>query len=126
MRLLIVDDSNIIRSRIARAVQERPLPEPVEVVGSARNGVEAVEAARAARPDAVTMDLTMPEMDGVQCIAELLAQQPGLSILVISALDDKSTAIAALRQGARGFLPKPFTDDALRLALVELMGTASA
>lgn len=124
MRLLIVDDSNIIRSRIARAVQDRALVEPIDVVGTARNGIEAVQAARSVRPDAVTMDLTMPEMDGVQCISALLEEQPDLNILVISALDDKSTAITALRQGARGFLPKPFTDDALRLALVELMGNS--
>ena len=75
------------------------------------------DRARQASPDLVTMDLTMPEMDGLACIPALLAAHPRTRILVISALDDKSTAIRALRLGAHGFLPKPFTDEALQLAL---------
>jgi two-component system, chemotaxis family, chemotaxis protein CheY len=120
MRLLIVDDSNMIRSRISRVVQGGGLA-GVALVGLARNGVEAVRIARTAQPDVVTMDLTMPEMDGVQCITELLRMFPKVNILVVSALSDKSTAIAALKQGARGFLAKPFTDDELKIALLDVM-----
>ena len=120
MKLLVVDDSNMVRSRIARIVQTGVLGE-VTLVGLARNGEEALRAARLAPPDVVTMDLTMPEMDGLACIPSLLAIHPGANILVISALTDKSTAIRALRLGARGFLPKPFGDDALRSALQDLM-----
>jgi len=119
MKLLIVDDSNVVRSRIARIVQRGALG-PVTFVGLARNGQEALRAARQSPPDLVTMDLTMPGMDGLACIPELLALHPQASILVISALTDKSTAIKALRLGARGFLPKPFDDDALQLALLSL------
>jgi two-component system chemotaxis response regulator CheY len=119
MRLMIVDDSNMIRSRISRVVSSGGMP-PVTLVGLARNGVEAVRVARSARPEVVTMDLTMPEMDGVQCITQLLREMPKLNILVVSALSDKSTAIAALKLGARGFVSKPFTDDELRLALLEV------
>ena len=120
MKLLVVDDSNMVRSRIARIVQGGALG-PVTLVGLARNGQEALRAARVAAPDIVTMDLTMPEMDGLVCIPALLAMHRHARILVISALDDKSTAIQALRAGAHGFLPKPFTDDALQLALLGLM-----
>ena len=120
VKLLIVDDSNIVRSRIARVVQRGALG-PVTIVGLARNGQEALRAAALAAPDVVTMDLTMPGMDGLACIPELLAGHPNASILVISALADKSTAIRALRLGARGFLPKPFDDDALQLALLALI-----
>ena len=120
MRLMVVDDSNMIRTRIARVVQSGDL-KGIALVGLARNGAEAVRVARAARPDVVTMDLTMPEMDGLECIAELLAIQPHLNILVVSALADKATAIAALRLGARGFLPKPFSDEDLKLALLDVM-----
>lgn len=120
MRLLIVDDSNMIRSRISRVVQGGGLA-GVALVGLARNGLEAVRIARSTRPDTVTMDLTMPEMDGVQCITELLRLYPKINILVVSALSDKSTAIAALKQGARGFLAKPFTDDELKIALLDVM-----
>ncbi len=120
MRVLIVDDSNMIRSRISRVVQGGGLA-GVPLVGLARNGAEALRIARATQPDVVTMDLTMPEMDGIQCITELLRILPRTSILVVSALSDKSTAIQALRLGARGFVAKPFSDDELKLALLDVV-----
>ena len=120
VRLMVVDDSNMIRTRISKVVQDGHLGK-IALVGLARNGVEALRIARATQPDVVTMDLTMPEMDGIQCIREILRLLPGTSILVVSALNDKSTAIAALKLGARGFVAKPFTDDELRLALLDVM-----
>lgn len=120
MRMMVVDDSNMIRTRISRVVQGGGLS-GISLVGLARNGAEAVRVARATHPEVVTMDLTMPEMDGVQCIGELIRMLPKVNILVVSALSDKSTAIAALRQGARGFVAKPFTDEELLLALLDVM-----
>ena len=120
MRLLIVDDSNMIRSRISRVVQGGGLTN-VSLVGLARNGAEALRVARATQPDVVTMDLTMPEMDGIECIREMLRILPRTSILVVSALSDKSTAIQALRLGARGFVAKPFSDDELKIALLDVV-----
>ena len=119
MRLLIVDDSNMIRTRISRVVQGGGLKN-VAVVGLAKNGLDAVRIAKVARPDVVTMDLTMPEMDGIECIAALLKYDPKINILVVSALSDKSTAIAALKLGARGFVAKPFTDEELQMALLDV------
>ena len=120
MRLLIVDDSNMIRSRISRVVQNGGLPN-VSLVGLARNGAEALRIARSTLPDVVTMDLTMPEMDGVECIRQMVLILPRTSILVVSALSDKTTAIQALRLGARGFVAKPFSDDELKIALLDVM-----
>lgn len=120
MRLLVVDDSNMIRTRISKIVQDGGVGK-IALVGLARNGVEALRIAKATHPDVVTMDLTMPEMDGMQCIREMLRLLPNTSILVVSALNDKATAIAALKLGARGFVAKPFTDDELRLALLDVM-----
>jgi two-component system, chemotaxis family, chemotaxis protein CheY len=120
MRLLIVDDSNMIRQRISRVVQSGGVS-GIALVGLARNGAEAIRVARTTQPDVVTMDLTMPEMDGVECIGELMRMFPGINILVVSALSDKSTAIQALKLGARGFLAKPFSDDELKLALLDMM-----
>lgn len=122
MRLMIVDDSNMIRTRISRVVQSGGIS-GIAVVGLARNGAEAIRIARATQPEVVTMDLTMPEMDGIECITALLRMQPKTHILVVSALNDKSTAIAALKLGARGFVSKPFTDDELKLALLDVTAT---
>lgn len=120
MRIMVVDDSNMIRTRISRVVQDSGLTNVV-LVGLARNGAEAIRVARTAHPDIVTMDLTMPEMDGVACIRELLQLFPKINILVVSALSDKSTTIAALRQGARGFVAKPFSDEELKMALLDML-----
>ncbi|HWV14725.1 MAG TPA: response regulator [Cellvibrio sp.] len=116
LSLMIVDDSNIIRRKIERGNDAKKF----KVVATAANGVEAIECFVATRPDVVTMDLTMPEMDGIACIQQLMALDAGVRILVVSALSDKATGIAALKQGARGFLCKPFTDKQLTDALVEL------
>ena len=119
MRLLIVDDSNMIRTRISRVVQNGGLKNVV-VVGLAKNGLDAVRIAKIAKPEVVTMDLTMPEMDGIECITALMKFNPKVNILVVSALSDKSTAIAALKLGARGFVAKPFTDEELQMALLDV------
>jgi two-component system, chemotaxis family, chemotaxis protein CheY len=116
LSLLIVDDSNIIRRKIERCNDS----DKFNVVGSACNGVEAIILFRRLRPDVVTMDLTMPEMDGIACITEMIAIDPNVNILVVSALSDKATGIEALKKGARGFLCKPFTEDQLIEALTEL------
>ena len=117
-RLLVVDDSNVIRRRIERANE---LPQ-IEFVGAARNGVEALEMHALLHPTLVTMDLTMPAMDGGECVAQLVQRDPQLRILVISALADKLTAIDALEKGASGFLCKPFSDRQLNDAMRKLIG----
>jgi len=114
---MVVDDSNVIRRRIER-VQDLP---DIQFVGAARNGLEALEMHERLRPTIVTMDLTMPEMDGGECVARLVERDPDILILVISALADKLTAIDAIEKGARGFLCKPFTDRQLNNALRKLI-----
>ena len=116
-KLMIVDDSNIIRRRIERSHQIDAL----QLVGTAGNGVEAVEMFRKTDPDIVTMDLTMPQMDGIECISRLVTLKPSVRILVISALADKATAVEAMEKGANGFLNKPFTDRQLNEAIADLL-----
>jgi len=116
-KLMIVDDSNIMRRRIERSNQF----EELELVGTAGNGLEAIEMFKKMDPDVVTMDLTMPQMDGIECISKLVALKPAIRILVISALADKATAVEAMEKGANGFLNKPFTDRQLNEAIADLM-----
>lgn len=117
MKIMVVDDSNIIRRQITRFLNL----ENVDIVASAENGLEAVSYFRSNQPDMVTMDLTMPELDGLGCIEKIMDIKPETRILVISALADKSTAIEALKKGAQGFLCKPFSEIELNNALKELM-----
>ncbi|MGB5104923.1 MAG: response regulator [Steroidobacteraceae bacterium] len=120
LKLLIVDDSNVIRRRIERSQQVDRL----EVVGLACNGVEALDLFRQTDPDVVTMDITMPQMDGIECVARLVEMKPHVLILVVSALADKATAVEAMEKGANGFLNKPFTDRQLNDALEQLIAGA--
>jgi two-component system chemotaxis response regulator CheY len=116
-KLMIVDDSNIMRRRIERSQNF----EELELVGTAANGLEAIELFKKVDPDVVTMDLTMPQMDGIECIENIVKIKPAVRILVISALADKATAIEAMEKGANGFLEKPFTDRQLNEAMAELI-----
>jgi two-component system chemotaxis response regulator CheY len=116
-KLMIVDDSNIMRRRIERSQNFDEL----ELIGTAGNGLEAIELFKKADPDVVTMDLTMPQMDGIECISKLVEMKPAIRILVISALADKATAVEAMEKGANGFLNKPFTDRQLNEAIADLI-----
>lgn len=118
--LMIVDDSMVIRNRIARLCQDARLP-ALDIVGTASNGLGALSLARLHRPSLITMDLTMPLMDGEECIERIAGELPEARILVVPALSDKMTALRAIRKGAHGFIRKPFNDDQLVDALLELM-----
>lgn len=116
-RLMIVDDSNIIRNRIERSFKDSE----IQIVATASNGVEALQKFQETSPDFITMDLTMPQMDGLECIQRIVAQGTGVSILVVSALADKATALQALQYGARGFICKPFSEEDLAGAIGRLI-----
>lgn len=118
IKLMIVDDSNIIRSKITRTLSQYDM----QVVATAKDGQEAVQLCGDKRPDVITMDLTMPNMDGLECIRAIRKINAGVRILVVSALADKTTAIQALKEGAQGFLCKPFSETDLTEAIEELLG----
>ena len=118
--MLIVDDSTTIRNRIARLVANPRLPH-INIAGLAGNGAVAVDLAREFRPNLITMDLTMPQLDGEACIEQIAEFLPDTRILVVSALSDKTTALRAIKKGAAGFLHKPFTDEQLLDSLIELI-----
>ena len=121
LKLMIVHDSNIIRSKITRTLSQHHM----EVVATASNGEEAISLFARTTPDVVTMDLTMPRMDGLECIRALRKLNSRVHILVVSALADKATAIQALKEGAQGFLCKPFSESDLTEAMDELLGDDS-
>lgn len=117
MKLLIVDDSSIVRRTIERHI----LSERISQVHQASNGREALELFRLHRPDFVTMDITMPEMDGLTCISEMMAIKPDTRLMVISALGDAATAIEAVERGANEYVVKPFSIEDLNTALANLL-----
>ena len=119
-RLLIVDDSSTVRRSIERHIFSDRLTE----IYQAANGREAMELFERYRPEFVTMDLTMPEMDGLTCISKMMALKPDTRLMVISALGDAETAIEAVERGANEYVVKPFSAEELNLALTNLIAEA--
>lgn len=116
-RLLIVDDSSTVR----RSIERHILSERVTEIYQAANGREAMELFERYRPEFVTMDLTMPEMDGLTCISKMMALRPDTRLMVISALGDAETAIEAVERGANEYVVKPFSAEDLNVALDNLV-----
>jgi two-component system chemotaxis response regulator CheB len=104
VRVLIVDDSAYVRKMVTQMLARSPF---VDVVGTARNGVEALEMASALRPDVVTCDLNMPEMDGVEFVKAQMAKRPVPIVIISVANPSGEQVLAALEAGAVDFLQKP-------------------
>lgn len=119
-KLLIVDDSSTVR----RSIERHILSDRVTEIYQAANGREAMELFERYRPEFVTMDLTMPEMDGLTCISKMMALKPDTRLMVISALGDAETAIEAVERGANEYVVKPFSAADLNLALANLVAGA--
>ena len=117
IRLLIVDDSLIIRKSIQKYLTEYN----IEVVGIAGDGKAALDVYRKTKPEVVTLDITMPEIDGLTVLEEMLKLDPSTKIMVVTALSDKATGLKAIRLGAKGFLPKPFSADELKETFARLV-----
>jgi len=116
-KLLIVDDSSTVR----RSIERHIFSERVSEIYQAANGHEAMELFERYRPEFVTMDLTMPEMDGLTCISKMMTLKPDTRLMVISALGDAETAIEAVERGANEYVVKPFSAEDLNLALANLV-----
>lgn len=104
MRVLIADDSAFVRSCLRRIIEEAGH----QVAGEAVNGSEALKLYLEAKPDVVTMDITMPEVDGLEAIQLIKSREPDARIIVISAMGQEQMVREAFARGARGFITKPF------------------
>lgn len=104
-----------------RAIEKSLARYNLEIVGTAGNGEEALDLVLRLKPDLVTLDITMPKMDGLTCLERIMATSPSTKVLVISALTDRATGLKALKKGASGFLGKPFTPEHLGAELERIL-----
>lgn len=104
MKILIVDDAAFMRMML----RDIFLGAGYEVVGEAANGVEGIQKYKELRPDFVTMDITMPEMNGIEATKEITAFDANAKIVMCSAMGQQSMVLDAIKSGARDFLVKPF------------------
>jgi len=106
-RVLVADDASFMRLVMKNILQKGGH----EVVGEASNGVEAIELYQVHKPDIVTMDITMPEMDGIQALKEIRIKYPAANIIICSAMGQKQMVMEGIKSGAKDFIVKPFQAD---------------
>ncbi len=114
IRVLLADDQSLFRKGIASLLGEEP---DFEVVGEASTGLEAVAIAREVVPDVILMDLSMPEMDGVEATRRIKQEMPAARIVILTVSDDDQDLFAAVKSGAQGYLLKKIEPQALYGAL---------
>ena len=116
-RILITDDALFMRATLKNILTQNGF----EVVGEASNGAESVELYKELKPDLVTMDITMPEMDGVAALKEIRAIDPHANVLMCTALVHKTQVVDAIQAGARDFILKPFQTERVVEAVSKLL-----
>jgi Response regulator containing CheY-like receiver domain and AraC-type DNA-binding domain len=116
-RIMIVDDAAFMRITIKNMLQKSEH----EVVGEAENGRVAVEKYKELHPDVVTMDITMPEMDGLAALKEIRKVDPNAKIIMVSAMGQEAMVRDAVLNGAKGFIVKPFKEDGILAAISKLV-----
>lgn len=104
LTFVVVDDAVFMRTVLKKMLVEASY----HVVGEAGNGLEAIEVAKRFQPDMMTLDITMPEMDGLQAIDGILAVSPHTKIIMCSAMGQQSRVVEAIKKGAKDFIVKPF------------------
>jgi two-component system, chemotaxis family, chemotaxis protein CheY len=103
-RVLVVDDAAFMRKVLGDALTSGGH----EVVGEAANGNQAVDSFQQLRPELITLDITMPEKDGLAALAEIMAIDPAAKVIMCSALGQESKVLESIKLGAKDFVVKPF------------------
>ncbi|MEG0351597.1 response regulator [Solibacillus cecembensis] len=116
--ILIVDDTLFMRVAIGDMVKKWGF----EVVGEAANGQEAVQLYDQLQPDIVSMDLTMPVMNGLDAVNEIIAKDPNAKIIMVTALGQPRIMVDAIERGVKDFITKPFTPEKLKSVLYNVLG----
>ena len=112
-RILVVDDAAFMRLTIKTMLEKNGF----EVVGEAENGRKAIEMYKMLKPDIVTMDITMPDMDGIEALGEIIKFDSKAKVIMLSAMGQEVKIREAVIIGAKGFIVKPFKEDYLLKAL---------
>ena len=117
-RILIVDDAAFMRMMIKDILTKNNF----EVVGEAADGAQAIEKYFELKPDLVTMDITMPEMDGIAALKAIKEKDPSAKVIMCSAMGQQAMVIDAIQAGAKDFIVKPFQADRVVEAIEKALG----
>ncbi|MDP4091862.1 MAG: response regulator [Bacillota bacterium] len=114
---VVVDDAVFMRTLLKKMLEEAGF----SVLGQASNGYEAIDEAKKCQPDIMTLDITMPDMDGIKAVKEVLKVSPKTRIIMVSAMGQQSMVIEAIKLGARDFVVKPFEKSRVLEAVKNVM-----
>ncbi|WP_077367474.1 response regulator [Anaerosalibacter sp. Marseille-P3206] len=117
-KILVVDDASFMRMMIKDILTKNGF----EVVGEAENGAKAIEKYKELQPDLVIMDITMPEVDGIQAVKEIKKIAPEAKVVMCSAMGQQAMVIEAIQAGAKDFIVKPFQADRVLEAVKKVLG----
>lgn len=115
-KVLIVDDAAFMRIQIKNMLSKNGY----EVAGEAENGMIAVEKYKELSPDVVTMDITMPELSGLDALREIIKADPQAKVVMVSAMGQEAMVRDAILSGAKGFIVKPFKEEGILAAVKKL------
>jgi len=115
---LLADDATFIRTILKDMIEQN---EDYTVIGEAKDGREAIEKAILLQPDVMTMDITMPELDGLDALPHIISKSPNTKVIVVSAIVNKDLILKALRRGASEFVVKPFDKDRVYAAINKVL-----
>lgn len=116
--ILLVDDAAFMRMMIKDIL----IKNGYDVVGEAENGAKAIEKYKELKPALVVMDITMPEVDGIQAVKEIKKIDPNATVIMCSAMGQQSMVIEAIQSGAKDFIVKPFQADRVLEAVKKVLG----
>lgn len=117
-KVLIVDDAAFMRMMIKDILTKNGY----NIAGEAENGVKAIEKYSEVKPDLVLMDITMPEMDGIEALKKIKQADPGASVIMCSAMGQQAMVIESIQAGAKDFIVKPFQADRVIEAVQKVVG----
>lgn len=121
-KVLVVDDAKVARMVISQILKRNGY----QIVGEAGNGREAFEKYKILKPDVVTMDITMPEVDGIQGLKDIIAFDKQAKVIMVSAIDQRDALAESIRHGAVDYVVKPFEDDRMITALENIFNDTNS
>ncbi|MEH7458851.1 MULTISPECIES: response regulator [unclassified Bacillus (in: firmicutes)] len=117
-KILVVDDAMFMRTMIKNLLKGNT---EFEIIGEAENGLEAIQKFKELQPDIVTLDITMPEMDGLEALKEIIKIDANAKVVICSAMGQQSMVLDAIKVGAKDFIVKPFQADRVIEALTKVV-----
>ena len=117
-KVLIVDDAAFMRMMLKDILEKNGF----QIIGEASNGIKAVELYKKDKPDIVTMDITMPDMDGIEALKEIMAFDSSANVIMCSAMGQQGMVMDAIKAGAKDFIVKPFQAERVLEAVKKILG----